>query len=97
MPGYLIANLDVRDAALYEEYRQKVPALIARHGGKYLVRGGALDVREGSLPLKRLVVLEFPTLEAARRFYDSADYAPLKTMRIAATNSDVILAEGYTG
>ncbi len=97
MPGYLIANLDVHDAATYDKYRREVPAVIAHYGGRYLVRGGAIDAREGTLPLKRVVVLEFPTLDAARRFYDSMEYAPLKALRLASTTSDVALIEGYAG
>jgi len=95
MPGYLIANIEVHDAAKYEEYRRKVTGVIAQYGGRYLVRGGALDVREGVLPLSRVVVLEFPTLDAARRFYDSSEYAPLKALRLAGARSDVVLVDGY--
>lgn len=97
MAGYLLANLDVHDGPKYDEYRQKVPAVIAQYGGRYLVRGGAVDAREGALPLKRFVILEFPTLDAARCFYDSEEYAPLKAIRLASTKSDVVLIEGYTG
>lgn len=97
MPGYLIANLDVTDAATFNEYRQKVEPVIERYGGRYIVRGGAIETLEGGLPLKRLVVLEFPTLDAARRFYHSADHAPLKKLRHGNTNSDLVLIEGYTG
>jgi uncharacterized protein (DUF1330 family) len=74
MAGYLIANIEVTDAAGFEEYRQKVMPVIAQFGGRYIVRGGDLRRLEGNLPINRLVVLEFPTLEAAQRFYDSAEY-----------------------
>lgn len=97
MPGYLIANLDVHDPALYDQYRQKVPPIIAKYGGRYLVRGTDIETVEGGLPLKRLVVLEFPSLDAARRFYHSEEYAPVMALRIASTKSDIILVDGYSG
>lgn len=95
MPAYLIANIEVTDAEAFERYRAAVPAVIAAHGGRYLVRGGALHPVEGAMPLKRLVILEFPSLDAARRFYDSAEYAPLLALRLASTRSEVTLVEGY--
>lgn len=97
MSGYLIANIDVHDPAVYEQYRQKVPPIIAQYGGRYIVRGGATQVVEGALSLKRFVVLEFPSLDAARRFYDSKEYEPVKALRLASTKSDVVLVEGYAG
>jgi uncharacterized protein (DUF1330 family) len=97
MPGYLIANLEVTDPVVYEQYRQKVPPIIAQYGGRYLVRGGAIETVEGGLPLKRLVVLEFPSLDAARRFYNGKEYAPVKALRVASTKSDIILVDGYGG
>lgn len=96
MAGYLIANLDVTDATKFEEYREKVRPLIEKFGGRYLVRGGELRRLEGNLPLHRLVVLEFPTLEAAQRFYDSAEYRPILKLRLDSARSDVVLAEGYS-
>ena len=97
MKGYIIANIDVRDPSAFEEYRQKVSPLIARFGGRYLVRGGKLNNLEGNLALKRLVVLEFPSLGEAQRFYDSPEYKPLLDLRAASTVSDVVIVEGYAG
>lgn len=97
MPGYLIANIEVHDAAVYDQYREKVPPIIAQYGGRYIVRGGTLEAVEGALPLKRLVVLEFPSLDAARRFYNSKEYEPVKALRLASTKSDIVLVDGYTG
>jgi len=97
MPGYLIANLEVTDPAKFEEYRQKVVPVIEKFGGRYLVRGGELRRLEGNLPLSRLVILEFPTLDAAQKFYDSAEYAPLLKLRLDSTRSDLVLAQAYWG
>ena len=94
MAAYLIAEVDVHDAALFEEYRKLVPATIAKHGGKYLVRGGAMEIKEGGWKPKRLVVLEFPTMDQARKWYHSADYAPALAMRLKAAKSKVLLVEG---
>jgi uncharacterized protein (DUF1330 family) len=76
--------------------REKVMPLIEKFGGRYLVRGGDVRRLEGNLPLHRLVVLEFPTLEAAQRFYDSAEYQPILKLRLDSTRSDVVLAQGYS-
>ncbi len=95
MRGYLIANTEVTDLEGFERYRAAVPAVIAAHGGRYLIRGGAITHKEGAMPLKRLVVLEFPSLAAARAFYESPDYAPLLALRLASTRSEVALVEGY--
>jgi len=95
MSGYLIANIEVADAKGFDEYRQKVGPLIAQFGGRYIVRGGDVRRLEGNLPINRLVVLEFPSLDAAQRFYDSPEYQPLLKIRLASTKSDVVLAAGY--
>lgn len=95
MPAYLIANIDVTDPRLFAEYRDKVPAVIAQYGGRYAVRGGAVETVEGTSPFKRLVVLEFPSMEALKAFYHSAEYAPLIALRQKASRGDVILVEGY--
>lgn len=94
MRGYLIANIKVTDPEAFERYRAAVPPVIARHGGRYLVRGGALDRLENADGFNRVVVLEFPSLAAARAFYHSADYAPLSKMRSDSTVSQVVLVEG---
>jgi uncharacterized protein (DUF1330 family) len=95
MAAYLIANLTVTDAAGFRDYQARVPAVIAQHGGRYLVRGGTLHPLEGDLGLDRFVVLEFPSLEAAKRFYDSPEYAPLLKLRAETTRSQVAFVEGY--
>jgi uncharacterized protein (DUF1330 family) len=97
MPGYLIANIDVRDAEAFETYRKEVAPLIARFGGRYLIRGGELRTLEGDPRYKRLIVLEFPSLAEAQRFYDSPEYRPLLELRCASAESEVALAEGYGG
>jgi uncharacterized protein (DUF1330 family) len=93
--GYIIANIEVRDAEAFERYRAQVAPVITAQGGRYLIRGGKITHKEGEMPLKRLVVLEFPSPEAAERFYNSEDYRPLLELRAASTLSQVVLVEGY--
>jgi uncharacterized protein (DUF1330 family) len=93
MAGYLIAEIDVTDTKAYEGYRPLAAAAIAKHGGKYIVRGGRTEALEGGQP-QRVVVLEFPTMDAARSFYNSPDYREARKIREAAARSRVFLVEG---
>jgi len=77
MPGYLIANIKVTDPEGFERYRAAVPAVIAQYGGRYAVRGGAMERLENADGFNRVVVLEFPSLDAARAFIFSPEYAQL--------------------
>ena len=94
MPAYLIANIDVHDPATFETYRQQVPPVIASFGGRYLVRGGEVLPVEGDPGLKRVVVLEFPSLEDARRFWHSPEYEPVKRLRERSATCQVALVDG---
>ena len=95
MAGYLIASITITDPEAFDRYRAQVAPVIERFGGRYLVRGGKMEVMEGAIGAERLVVVEFPTIEAARAFYASPDYAPLIALRGAATQSNLVLVEGY--
>ena len=94
MPAYLLARIEVQDEAGFAAYREQVMPVLAAHGGRYLVRGGPVEVREGPAPPGRLVVVEFPDMAAARAFYDSADYAPVLRLRLDSTVSEVVLVDG---
>ena len=94
MAAYVIATIEITDPEKFEVYRGQVPATIERHGGKYLARGGHVEVVEGEQPARRTVVLEFESLEQARGWYYSEDYAGPKSLRIAATVSNVMIVEG---
>lgn len=94
MAAYFIVEIDVQDAAAFEEYRKQVPATIAKYGGRYLVRGGRTETLEGDWHPKRVVVLEFPSLEQAKKFYDSPEYGPLKALRLRSATSKLLLVEG---
>lgn len=94
MPAYLIADLEVTNPAEFDEYRKGVPATIAQYGGKYLVRGGALESLEGGWSMKRVVILEFPSMAQAKAWYTSPEYKDLLAMRLRSTKSKAVLVEG---
>ena len=95
MPAYVIAEHDVHDPAGYEKARPGAAAAIAKHGGRYLTSGlGKTELIEGTEPPKRIVLIEFPDMDAARRFYESQDYREARTTRQAASRSRLILADG---
>jgi uncharacterized protein (DUF1330 family) len=94
MAGYVIGNIDVTNPEAFEEYRKLVPDTIAAYGGKYLVRGGAADVAEGSYNPVRIVVLEFESVDQAKKWYNSPEYIPLREMRMNASNGDLYFVEG---
>lgn len=94
MAAYIVADIEITDPAGFEEYRKLVPATIEKYGGRYLARGGALETLEGAWRPRRLVILEFPSVEQARRWYESEEYRRPKALRVATTRSNVLLAEG---
>lgn len=94
MAGYVIAIVDVTDAEGYREYSKQVPATIAKYGGRYLVRGGRMEVREGSWTGPRTVILEFPSLARALEWYDSPEYKPLRPIRQANSTAQIAFFEG---
>ena len=81
MPAYVIADVEITDADAYPAYTARVPASIARFGGRFVVRGGAIEVCEGAWRPARLVVIEFPSLERAHAWYASPEYAALQPIR----------------
>lgn len=94
MSAYVIAEVEVTDAAAYEPYRPLAAASIARFGGRFLVRGGAAQRLEGEREPKRVVVIEFPDVETARRWYHSREYQSALKIRQAASRGRLILVEG---
>ena len=94
MAAYVIVEVNVTDPQLFAEYAKGVPATIAAYGGKYLVRGGAVETKEGGWTPNRIVTLEFPSMDQARKWYGSAEYKPLLEMRLRAASAKLILVEG---
>jgi uncharacterized protein (DUF1330 family) len=94
MKAYVIADVDVHDPARYEKYKALAPPAIAAHGGRYLARGGRTEVLEGGRSPKRAVILEFPSLEKAKAWWDSVEYAEGKALRQSCARSDIFVIEG---
>jgi uncharacterized protein (DUF1330 family) len=94
MPAYFIVDNEVTDPAGFEEYRKQVPGTVEKYGGKFLVRGGQMQTLEGDWKPKRIVVTEFPSIEQARRWYDSEEYRALKALRLRTARGSVVLVEG---
>lgn len=94
MPAYVIADVEVTDPAGFEDYRSRVAATIAQFGGRYLVRGGATETKEGDWTPRRLILLEFPTMARAREWFASPEYAPLIALRQRTARTKLVFAEG---
>ena len=92
--AYLVAQIEVHDPLGYGAYRSRTGAVIERSGGRFLVRGGTLHPLEGEPDFSRLVIIEFADLDAARRFYDSAEYQALIPHRTDNARSMLLIAEG---
>ena len=94
MAGYVIGQVEITDSEHYQEYIKQVPQTVAQYGGEYLVRGGAYEVLEGQWPERRNVVLKFASVEQAKAWYHSAEYAGPKAIRHAASKGALIVVEG---
>ena|SRR6187455_2054679 len=94
MPAYVIVEIQVHDPVKFEEYKKQAPASIAAYGGKYLARGGAVETLDGDWTPERVVLLEFPSMERARAWYNSEQYAEAIRLRHASATSQFILVEG---
>ncbi|OLC54216.1 MAG: D-fructose-6-phosphate amidotransferase [Acidobacteria bacterium 13_1_40CM_4_69_4] len=94
MAAYVIADVEITDPVQYAAYIRVVPPTIAHYGGRFLVRGGKAEMLEGSWSPRRVVVLEFPSFEQARRWWASEEYSTPKALRQAASVSNLILVEG---
>jgi uncharacterized protein (DUF1330 family) len=94
MPAYVIAHIDVKDPSRYEDYKKMSPISIQQYGGRFIARGGKAEVLEGEWQPKRLVLLEFPSVEQARKWWASDEYAPAKALRQATSVGDMVVVEG---
>jgi uncharacterized protein (DUF1330 family) len=94
MPAYVIIDVEVHDPVVYEEYKKRGAPTILAYGGTPRVRGGKVEVWEGDWQPKRVILLEFKTLEDARRWWDSPEYNAAKKLRHKAAKGNVICVEG---
>ena len=94
MPAYVIVEVDVHDPAEYENYKKLTPPSLVPFGGKFVVRGGKAELLEGDQQPARIVVVEFPTLEKAKQWWNSAEYAPGKKLRQRIATTRMLVVEG---
>lgn len=97
MPCYSVGHITVHNPEGYKEYAAQVPATIAAHGGRYLVRGGNSNDVEGKMPHDRHVVLEFPTREALEGWYFSDEYQKILKIRLANSEGVMTFVDGFEG
>ena len=94
MAAYIVVQVDIKDPERFAEYRTMVPATLEKYGGRFLVRGGAHETLEGDWSPKRLVVLEFDSVEKAKGWWDSEEYREPKALRQASADTQLVVVEG---
>lgn len=95
MSAYVIVNVDTKHPEEYERYKEMAQETVAQYGGRYLVRGGQMNVLEGSWKPTRIVVLEFDSFEKAHEWWHSAEYAPAKELRQRLSTTDLLIVDGH--
>lgn len=96
MPAFLISDVSVRDADAFQTYRTRAADSIGRYGGKYLVRGGGIETLEGTWNPRTIIIVEFPSLEQAKVWYRSREYAAALEVREKTLSRNLILVDGIT-
>ena len=96
MAAYLIANVDIKDGEKIKEYLKATPAIIRQFGGKFLVRGGDFEICEGDWNPKRLVVVEFESMQKAREFYNSPEYKAIIDLRQSSAYTEWVFVDGLS-
>ena len=94
MPAFVLANVTIHDPVHYEDYKRMVPATLVPFGGRFVVRGGPTEILEGAWQPSRLVLLEFPSVERARAWWNSPEYAEARALRQATSDGTLIILEG---
>ncbi len=94
MAAYVVVEIEVHDPVRYDDYKKLAPPSIAAYGGKYIARGGKTETLEGDWAPKRLVILEFPTLEQAKKWHDSPEYRAARELRHKTAKSKMVAIEG---
>jgi uncharacterized protein (DUF1330 family) len=94
MPTYVIAEITIHDPQTYDRYKELAPPSIFQYGGRYATRGGSVEALEGNFERERLVILEFPSAGAARRWWNSPEYAEAKRIRQSCATARIVLTEG---
>ncbi len=94
MAAYVVVDLEITDAAVFDDYRKQVPATLAPYGGRFIIRGGTSETLEGDWTPKRVVVIEFPDRAAAKTWWSSNEYAAPKAQRQRSARTRLIVVDG---
>ena len=94
MTAYVVVQEDIKDEAMFDQYRKQVMPTISAHGGKFIVRGGKLTVLEGEWPMPRFVILEFPSRQAAETWYRSPEYQKILPLRLKSGTGNLVIVDG---
>jgi uncharacterized protein (DUF1330 family) len=94
MSAYIVVEVEVHDPQRYENYKAMVPSSLKEFGGRFLVRGGKVETLEGDWSPQRFVMVEFPSVEQAKAWWDSAGYAEAKALRQATATTQMIVVAG---
>ena len=94
MSAYVVAQEDIKDEAMFDQYRKQVMPTIAAHGGKFIVRGGTLTVLEGVWPMPRCIILDFPSRQDAEGWYRSPEYQKILPLRLKSGTGNLIIVDG---
>jgi uncharacterized protein (DUF1330 family) len=94
MSAFVLANVTVKDPVRYEDYRRLVTPTLAKYGGRFIARGGKMEVLEGDWQPNRLVILEFPSMEHARKWWNSPEYSEARLIRQATSEGTLLILEG---
>ena len=94
MSAYVVVQVDVKDPERYADYRKMVPPTLEKFGGRFIVRGGATHTMEGEWAPRRFVIVEFPSVEQAKAWWASPEYAEAKALRQATSETQMIVVEG---
>jgi uncharacterized protein (DUF1330 family) len=94
MSVYVIASLTIKDAVRFEDYKRMVVPSIEKYGGRFATRGGSIHVLEGESPRERLIIGEFPSMERAREWWASPEYAEPKALRQATADTELVIVQG---
>ena len=95
MAAYLIARVEISDAEQYSKYIASAPTVVEQYGGRFVVRGGDVANLEGPASDARWVVVEFPSIDAAKTFYDSPEYTAARGLRAGAAKGEFVVLDGY--
>jgi uncharacterized protein (DUF1330 family) len=94
VPAYVIVEIDILDPIGYEEYKKQAAATVHQYGGKYIVRGGKTEVLEGDWDPKRIVILEFESIQRAKEWLHCEEYRAPRKMRHRTARTNMIVVEG---